>query len=207
MKFSFFQPSDPEDTWFLQHPAWKNRPITYSEGDENRSTGWKHDTWERVIKVAKIDAPQIFEQARARLINFDILPTSIMHVTPQWNIESRLPQEDDLVFQRTHLVRLGNWHIVDVLSATKIGEVIDEPDLFSLIYIATKGHPEKGYSRYSLYPNGDNQITFKIETVSQPANILTKIANPIVTRRTQLKITNSVLDTMERGVIMDLSGK
>jgi uncharacterized protein (UPF0548 family) len=206
MRFAFFQPSEPDDTRFLEHPDWRERPLTYTQGDENRSGGWKYDEWEREIKVPRADAATIFEQARARLINFDIIPPTIMHITTQWNHEGRLPQQGDVIFQRTHLIRIGNLHLVDVLSATRLGEVVDDADCFSLVYIATKGHPEKGFSRYSLRPSGEHSVTFKIETTSQPANFLTKLANPIITRRTQLKITYSVLDTMERGVIMDLSG-
>jgi uncharacterized protein (UPF0548 family) len=206
MRFTFFPQTDPNDSSLLQNPTWQERPLTYIEGDEKRSNGWKHDKWECEIMVSRADAATIFDQARARLINFDILPPTIMHVTTQWNFEGRLPQQGDVIFQRTHLIRIGNWHVVDVLSATRLGKVIDEPDLFSLVYIATKGHPEKGYSRYSLRPTGNHSVMFRIETISQPANMLTKLANPIITRRTQLKITHSVLDTMERGVIMDLSG-
>lgn len=206
MRFAFFQPTDPDDSRFLEHPNWRARPLTYHQGDENQSGGWKYDEWEHEIKVPRANAATIFDQARARLINFDIIPSTIMNVTTQWNLEGRLPQQGDVIFQRTHLIRIGNLHVVDVLSATRLGEVVDESDHFSLVYIATQGHPEKGFSRYSLRPNGEHSVIFKIETTSQPANILTKLASPIITRRTQLKITHSVLDTMERGVIMDLSG-
>jgi uncharacterized protein (UPF0548 family) len=206
MDFAFFPPIQPDDTQAFANPKWRDRTTTYTPGDENKSAGWKHDHWERDLTVASVPASDVFEQARARIISMDILPSDILDYTAQWNVEGRLPQPNDLIFQRTHLVQVGQQRIVDVLSATRIGTLTDAPGLFALQYISTSGHPERGFSVYTITQD-DQSVKFIIKTISQPANLLTKLANPIITRRTQLRITNAVLDYMKTSVHLDLIGE
>lgn len=206
MDFDFFPPAKPDDTTAFQNSRWQERTTTYQPGDEEKTDGWKHDQWERSLLVPGIAVSTVFAQARARIISMDILPSDILEYTAQWNIEGRLPQENDLIFQRMHLVRLSNIRLIDVLSATRIGKVIDEPQYFALQYIATKGHPERGFSVYTLQQQAKS-VLFTIRTISQPANIFTKLANPIIVRRTQLHITKAVLDYVKTSVQLDLSGE
>lgn len=205
MDFHFFPPANPDSKPVFQNPKWRDRPTTYQPGDEERSSGWRFDNWERDLTVPGVELDAVFQQSRARIISMDILSPSILEFTPQWNVEDRLPQVDDLIFQRTHLIQFGRVQLMDVLSATRVGMVTDEAGHFALQYIATKGHPEKGFSIYTIQQHADN-VKFSIKTVSQPANILTKLANPIITRRTQLRITNAVLDYVKTSVRLDLIG-
>ncbi|KAB2858813.1 MAG: hypothetical protein F9K46_11440, partial [Anaerolineae bacterium] len=125
MNFDFFPSPTPDDTKHLNQ--WRDRGLSYHPGDENKSGGWDHEQWEREIRVPGFDSTKIFEQARARLINFDVVPLGLLEITPQWNIEERLPQPSDLMIQRTHLFKIGNFRLVDVLSAVQIAQIIDEP--------------------------------------------------------------------------------
>ncbi len=203
--FSFFPGSDNDDTPRVLDDAWRKRPLTYANGDEAKSGGWKDDHWQREFKVLDVDAERIFDEARARLINFDVLPIAQAQLTTLWNVETRLPQPGDVIFQRTHFVRFGGFNLVDILSATRLGEVMDAPDHFELQYISTQGHPECGTSRYRVEIDDRGRVMFRIHTISKPALWLTRLANPIITRRFQLKITHAVLDTMVQGVLMDLT--
>lgn len=205
MHFDIWPPHNPDDNTRFQQPIWRDRKVTYQAGDDQQGSGWKYDQWERVFNISGVSADAIFQQARARLISMDIVPPALLEFTAQWNTQSRLPQVDDLIFQRTHLFQIGGRRLVDLHSATRIGDVIDEPNRFELQYIATEGHPERGFSRYTI-AQGNDVVMFTIRTTSQPANILTKLANPIITRRMQLRVTNSILDYMVTTVTLDLTG-
>ncbi len=205
MQFHFFPPRYNDDTQRLLSSAWQNRPNNYQLRDENVSSGWKHDEWVRVFDIPSATPAEIFQQARARIISMDIIPPRLMELTAQWNVEDRLPQVGDLLFQRTHLLGMRGWHVADILSATRMGDVIDEPERYELQYIAVKGHPEKGASRY-IVANDGQQVRFTIKPVSKPANILTQLANPIITRRVQVHVTNSILDYVVTAVTLDLTG-
>lgn len=206
MNFDVFPSKNNRDYLNLTDPIWRNRPVTYQPSDENKSSGWNNDHWEREIKVPGADPTKIFEQARARLINFDIMPVDILEVTPSWTIEGRLPHSGDLLFQRTHLLKIGGFRLLDVLSATRIDEVIDEPRRFVLQYTATKGHPEKGTAWYTLEHTDDDRVVFMLKSMSKPANLLTQLGTRIITRPIQLKITRAILDTFAKGVLLDLTG-
>ena len=203
MQFEIFPKGSLDDCVFFDKPAWQNRTVTYKAGDEDTSGGWRYDFWERSLDVPNVSAEAIFEQARARLISMDVIPDDLLEYTVQWQVENRLPQVNDLLFQRTHLIHMRDFRVLDVLSATRIGKLVDEPNLFMLQYIATEGHPECGRSNYSVIKE-DDTVRFTIDTISKPALLLTKLAKPF-TRRTQLKITNAVLDYMQNAIRLDLS--
>lgn len=204
MDFDFFPAQECDDSSYVQSPKWRDRPITYQDGDEQRSKGWRFDTWERVLDVPGVPAEHVFQQARARLISMDVLPRDILTYTVQWQVEERLPQAGDLLFQRTHLLQFAGRYWLDVLSATRLGDVQDVDNGFMLQYIATEGHPERGFSKYAVINDGTS-VRFTIETVSQPANWLTKLVGKMITRPMQLKITNAVLDYMQNSIRLDLS--
>ncbi|PJF40396.1 MAG: hypothetical protein CUN55_12775 [Phototrophicales bacterium] len=180
MRFSFFSPQASDDTRYILDPQWLSLPNSYHVGDETRSQRWKQDQWLKTFNIPQVPPEKIFQQARARLISMDIISPQILELTAQWNVEGRLPQAGDLLFQRTHLVRLGNIHIIDLLSATRITSVVDEPARFVLQYTTLKGHPEKGISNYIIENNGEN-VTFSIQSIAKPANIITQLVNPFFT--------------------------
>ncbi|MBI5930903.1 MAG: DUF1990 family protein [Chloroflexi bacterium] len=204
MNFDFFPSTSPDDAKHLNR--WRKRSLSYHPGDETTSSGWSQDHWEREIRVPGLDPAKIFEQARARLINFDVLPPELLEITTQWNLEERMPQAGDLIFQRTHLFKMGNFRLADVLSAVQIAQIVDEPRRFVLQYITVKGHPEKGISTYTLTWSDDDRVLFTMQPISKPANWLTRLGGPFITRRTQLKITHAILDTLAKGVLLDLTG-
>ncbi|MCQ3929718.1 MAG: hypothetical protein DPW16_04610 [Chloroflexi bacterium] len=204
MNFNFFPPQALDDTKRISQ--WWDRALSYHPGDETQSGGWDQEQWEREIRVPGFDPAKIFEQARARLINFDVLPPELLEVTTQWNVEEHLPQPGDLMIQRTHLFKIGNFRLADVLSAVKITQIIDEPRRFALQYVTVKGHPEKGQSTYTITWTDDNRILFTMQPISKPGNLLTRLANPIITQRIRLKVTHAILDTLAKGVLLDLTG-
>lgn len=207
MKWQFFPSDSPDDSGQLQHPAWRDLPVSYSEGQESKSAGWDVDRWERELSVPGVAPEKVFEQARARLINFDILPARLAQFTTTWNVEGRLPQPGDIVFQRTHFLYVGNFHLIDILSATRVKTAVDAPDYFLLQYVTTQGHPEQGTARYELEKTAEGKVIFRINALSKPALFLTRLAKPIITRRVQLKLTQGILDTLEKGVRLDLTAQ
>lgn len=203
MRLEFFPSLTPDDTVAATSPLWTTRALTYQPGDEDQSKGWYNDQWERQLVIPHSEPTRIFEQARARLINFDFLPSQLVQFTAQWNVESRLPQIGDVVFQRTHLFRLGRpW--VDVLSATHIGEVVDEAKRFTLSYITTKGHPECGTASYQVIQEND-AVYFRMNAISTPGLWATHLVKPIITRPLQIRITKGILDGMMTAVLLDLT--
>lgn len=204
MNFIFFPSQTSDDTKRLTQ--WRNRGLSHHPGDETQSGGWDQEQWEREIRVPGFDPAKIFEQARARLINFDVVPPELLEITTQWNIEERLPQPGDLMIQRTHLFKISNFRLADVLSAVQIAQIIDEPRRFALQYSTVKGHPEKGQSTYTLTWTDDNRVLFTMQPISKPGNLLTRLANPIMTQRVRLKVTHAILDTLTKGVLLDLTG-
>lgn len=205
MRFDFFPSHQTDDMIYVTDPKWQNLPNSYQAGDETKSRGWRQDQWERTFEVAGVTPAHIFQQARARLISMDIAPPSLLELTAQWNVEARLPQMGDVLFQRSHLFRVGNVRFADLLSAVRIGDVVDESDRFELQVVALKGHPERGVSRYILLNDG-NYVWFRIAPISKPANIFTQLANPILTRRIQVYLTESMLDYVVTAVTLDLTG-
>ncbi len=204
MNFDFFPSQTPDDSKRLTQ--WRNRGLSYHPGDEIQSDGWDQEKWEREIRVPGFDPARIFEQARARLINFDVLSPELLEITSQWNVEERLPQPGDLMIQRTHLFKIGNFRLADVLSAVQIVQIVDEPHRFALQYSTVKGHPEKGCSTYTLTWTNDDRVLFTMQPISKPGNWLTRLANPIITQRVRLKVTHAILDTLAKGVLLDLTG-
>lgn len=203
MCLEFFPSITPDDTVAAARPLWTTRSLTYQLGDEHQSKGWYDDRWERQLVIPHSGPTRIFEQARARLINFDFLPSLLVQFTAQWNVESRLPKIGDVVFQRTHLVRLDRpW--VDVLSATHISDVVDEAKHFTLRYITTKGHPECGTASYQVIQEND-AVYFRIHAISKPALWTTRLVKPIITRPLQIRITKGILDGMMTAVLLDLT--
>lgn len=206
MQFDLFPSQKVDDSSRVRDPRWQNRSVTYQAGDERNAPDWRVEEWNRVFDtLPQVTPDAIFQQARARLISMDVVPPHILELTAQWNVESRLPQIGDLLFQRTHFVRFGDFRLVDLLSATRIGEIVDEPTRFVLQYITLQGHPECGVSNYVLHNDGQ-QVWFSIKPISRPANILTKLANPIITRRFQVFITTQILDYVVTAVTLDLTG-
>lgn len=203
MRLIFFPSPAPDDTPYTTDPTWTERPLSYLLGDEQGQRGWHDDHWERPLDIPSIVPSRIFEQARARLINFDFLPSELVQFTGQWNVEGRLPQVGDVVFQRTHLLRLGR-SLIDVLSATRIAEVIDEPQRFVLRYVTTQGHPECGTAYYQIIQESD-RVFFRIHAISQPALWTTRLVKPIITRPLQIRITKGILDGMATSVLLDLT--
>ncbi len=204
MNFDFFPSQTPDDTTRISQ--WRDRTLSYHPGDETQSGGWDHEQWECEIRVPGFDPAKIFEQARARLINFDVVPPELLEITTQWNVEERLPQGGDLMIQRTHLFKMGNFRLADVLSAVQIAQIVDEPRRFALQYSTVKGHPEKGCSTYTLTWTDDDRVLFTMQPISKPGNWLTQLANPIITQRVRLKVTHAILDTLAKGVLLDLTG-
>lgn len=203
MRFQFFPSPTPDDSHYTTAPTWASRPLSYQLGDEQQSRGWYDDHSERQLTVPNVAPSRIFEQARARLINFDFLPSELVQFTGRWNVEGRMPQVGDVVFQRTHLVQLGR-PLVDVLSATHIGEMTDEPKRFILRYVTTKGHPECGTAYYQIIQESDT-VYFRIHAVSKPGLWTTRLVKPLITRRVQLRITKGILDGMATSVRLDLT--
>ncbi len=204
MNFDFLPSQTPDDTKRLTQ--WRDSVRSYRPGDETQSGGWDQEKWEREIRVPGFDPARIFEQARARLINFDVVPPELLEIITQWNVEERLPQPGDLMIQRTHLFKIGNFRLADVLSAVQIAQIVDEPRRFALQYSTVKGHPEKGCSTYTLTWTNDDRVLFTMQPISKPGNWLTQLANPIITQRVRLKVTNAILDTLAKGVLLDLTG-
>lgn len=204
MNLHFFPSQTPNDTTRIS--LWHDRDLSYHPGDETTSSGWNQEQWEREIIAPGIDPARIFEQARARLINFDVLPPELLEITTQWNVEERLPQAGDLIIQRTHLFKIGSFRLVDVLSAGQIVQIVDESRHFSLQYVTVKGHPEKGTSTYTITCTDDDRVLFTMQPISKPGNWLTRLVNPIITRRVRLRVTHAILDTLAKGVLLDLTG-
>lgn len=207
MEFAFLQSAYPDDSAKLQEAKWNGLATSYADGDETKSSGWYIDHWERELSVAGIEAEQVFEQARSRLINFDLVPPHLAQFTTTWNIEGRMPEAGDRVFQRTRFFHLGSLQLVDVFSMTCVAQVIDEEKRFLLQYLTTQGHPESGTARYVIERTEDNRVFFRIHAIAKPTLWTTRLVKRFITRPIQLKITKGILDTMERGLRLDLTGQ
>ncbi len=206
MKIHLFPGVNPDDTVYLKHPNWMKRSLTYASGDEAHGTGWNTDNWERQLGFPGAEPANVFQSARARLINLDFQPLNLVQFTSLWAIKERLPQPGDTIFQRTHVLKLGKLLLVDVLSATQLIGVTDEPHCFGFQYTTTLGHPECGTARYQVSLE-EKDVSFRIHAIARPGLWTTKLAKPIITRRLQLKIAKGMLDTMVQGVRLDLAAQ
>ena len=203
--FQFLPSQTTTDTAIFEQAEWLERPTSHTIGDEDQSSRWNRDSLEHPLNVGPISIDDIFQQARARLISMDIIPASVLEYTGQWMVEARMPQADDLIFQRTHMLQFNGRPLFDLVSAVRIANVIDEDACFALHFVTTIGHPVRGHSQFAVKKN-DDHVAFAINAVSKPATWFSRLASPMA-RRKQFQVKHSIFNYLQTTIRLDLAGE
>ena len=86
-----------------------------------------------------------------------------------------------------------------IVFGVRINSIIDEAERTGFSYETIEGHVEKGESTFTI-EKGDGGLIFKIETFSEPGNLLTKLVGPIFTVPYQTYCTRTALENVKRQI-------
>ncbi len=184
-----FPPASRENLERILERARSAQPTYDAVGATERAplpAGFRHDHHE--LRVGDHSA---FERAREGLRRWQA------HV----GAGARVFPGDTIAQGGTVLVVIG-FGPVQVIAPCRIVFVIDEADRFGLGYGTLPGHPECGEESFVVERDGEATV-FRITAFSRPADIVTRIGEPIA-RRVQLRFTDRYLQALARFVAEDV---
>ena len=130
------------------------------------------------------------------LFAYKIFPDNILTFLTEWETEHRKMRIGDTIMQQVYLPPTKTLS-QKLIFGVRINEIIDQTDKKGFSYESLDGHVEKGVSTFTVEQNS-NEILFKIQTFSAPANFLTKIVGPIFSVPYQTFCTNAALKNVKR---------
>ncbi|MGQ0600185.1 MAG: DUF1990 family protein [Anaerolineales bacterium] len=144
--------------WLAQ---WRAARPTYQRGDELDGLRWKDDRHTRSLNPA---APRaLFDRAAERLLRYDFYPPTMLTHTSEFVRQNRRLRLGELIVQRIHAVP----GLLDVVTATRVSEVIDEPRRQGFAYVATQAHFEIGEWWCWLAWQPEGELTVHIRSISR----------------------------------------
>ncbi|MCS6909754.1 MAG: DUF1990 domain-containing protein [Anaerolineales bacterium] len=141
---------------------WRAARPTYRRGDELNGMAWKHDRHTHIIFPQATHAQ--FERAAHLLWRYDFYPPELMEHVSDFSRAGRTLREGDLIVQRIHAVP----GLLDVLTAVRVSEVIDEPRRKGFAYVTTQAHFKIGEWWCWVERQLDGVLTVNIRSVSRP---------------------------------------
>jgi hypothetical protein len=131
--------------------------------------------------------------------DYEIFPKNIMTYLTQWAFEKRQMQVGDTIVQQAFIPPLRQFS-QKIIFGVRINELIKEPARIGFSYETLKGHVEKGISTFTIEKTADQKIVFKVQTFSQPGNLLTQLVGPVFSVPYQTYCTRQGLVNVKRQV-------
>ena len=132
------------------------------------------------------------------LFDYSIFPSNIMSVMTQWRHEERKIKIGDTIVQQAFVPPTRTLS-QKIIFGVRINEIINESTKKGFSYETIDGHAEKGESIFTIEKKGQGLI-FKIQTFSEPGNLLTKLLKPIFTIPYQAYCTRRALENVKRQI-------
>jgi uncharacterized protein (UPF0548 family) len=153
------------------------------------------------ITAIKINSEKSLKELDvAFLYDYKIFPQHIMTYKTQWCLEKRNVQVGDTIVQQVFLppTKVLSQKII---FGVRINSIIHEPGRKGFSYETLEGHVEKGESTFTIEET-DEGLIFKIQTFSQPGNLLSKLLGPIFSLPYQRYCTKQALENVKRQVTL-----
>jgi len=151
------------------------------------------------VTTIEINADKRLEKlALGFLFDYKIFPANIMTFKTQWGMEKRKMQAGDTILQQA-LIPPTRFFSQKIVFGVRINKIIDEADRKGFSYETIEGHVEKGESTFTVERTAQGLI-FKIQTFSEPGNLLTKLVGPIFTVPYQAYCTRKALVNVRRQI-------
>ena len=132
------------------------------------------------------------------LFDYKIFPSNIMTFMTQWRHEKRKMKIGDTILQQAFIPPTKTFS-QKIVFGVRINNIIDEADRKGFSYVTIEGHVEKGESTFTI-ENSDGGLIFKIQTFSEPGNLLTKMVGPIFTVPYQNYCTRTALKNVKKQI-------
>jgi hypothetical protein len=132
------------------------------------------------------------------LYDYKIFPPNIMTYMTEWGIEKRKMQIGDTILQQA-LIPPTIHFSQKIIFGVRINKIIDEKDSRGFSYETIEGHVEKGESTFTVEQTAQGLI-FKIQTFSEPGNLLTKLVGPVFTVPYQAYCTRKALENVRQQI-------
>ena len=151
------------------------------------------------ISTIELNTIRSFDQLDLSfLFEYNIFPEYIMTYLTQWGEEDRIIKLGDNIVQQVYLPPTKIFS-QKIIFGVRINEIIDQVDKKGFSYETLDGHVEKGISTFTI-EKLNNKFIFKIQTYSEPGNILTKLLGPIFSVPYQTFCTKKALENIKRQI-------
>ena len=133
------------------------------------------------------------------LFDYKIFPSNIMTFKTQWGQERRKMKVGDTILQQA-TIPPTKFLSQKIIFGVRVNSIIDEDGRKGFSYETIEGHVEKGESTFTIEQSGHGLI-FKIETFSEPGNLLAKLVGPIFTVPYQTYCTQRALENVKKQIL------
>jgi hypothetical protein len=130
------------------------------------------------------------------LFDYKIFPPRVMSYSTQWEQEKRKMEIGDNILQQIFLPP-AKFFSLKIIVGVRINNIIKETNKRGFSYVTLVGHVERGESIFTIEKTNSGLI-FKIQTYSEPGNLLTKLGGPIFTLPYQRYCTRKALDAVKK---------
>jgi uncharacterized protein (UPF0548 family) len=117
----------------------------------------------------------------------------------QWELEKRTMKIGDTILQQA-LIPPTKFFSQKITFGVRINKIINEENKKGFSYETIEGHVEKGESTFTVEQEKSKMI-FKIQTFSEPGNLLTNVVGPIFTLPYQAYCTRRALDNVKHQIL------
>lgn len=196
--------SDIEGHYIRQMKIYLTDQTNNFDGLLKQLTGRPTMTFDKTKLKEKITMINIKTEKTLAQINLDFLfdyqifPSNIMTFMTQWGQEKRKMKIGDTILQQA-FIPPAKGVSQKIVFGVRINNIIDETGRKGFSYVTIEGHVEKGESTFTL-ENSDDGLIFKIQTFSEPGNLLTKVVGPIFTIPYQTYCTRIALENVKRQI-------
>lgn len=175
----------------------KNLSKHLSALEKTRVSRYDKNRLNRQIHTIEIDTPHALPRLDLDfLFDYQIFPRRIMTYLSQWEVENRKMRVADTIVQQVKIPPAGNLSQKLIFGA-RIREIIDLPHKKGFSYETLEGHAEKGIATFTVEQH-ETRLIFKIESCSDPGNLLAKILNPVITKPYQKYCTRAAPAEVKR---------
>ena len=168
-------------------PVFAKRPLSYVD----------HTRLPECMTARLIPTRRPIEDLRLcnvdSLFDYAIFPPSILRFAADWQAAARAMQIGDVIVQQAYLppFRLS----VKCIFAVRVLGITRTPTFVGIQYGTLAGHAETGLSEFGFERRG-RELYALIHTFSEPAQMLSRIVAPFVTRPYQQYCTDRAVEQM-----------
>lgn len=148
------------------------------------------------VSIVEIQVSKILpELDLAFFFNYKIFPPDILTFLTQWQLEKREMKVGDTILQQVYLPPVKPLS-QKIIFAVRINQIIHETNRKGFSYETVEGHVEKGESTFTIEQLND-KVIFKIQTFSEPGNLLVRVAAPFLSMPYQAYCTRKALENVK----------